>query len=124
MKRDLDLIREILLKIEERPTDIPPQGVTIEGYSQEDITYNTFLLHDAGYIKAIVSKTMAGNSIYPSQLTWEGHEFLDEARNKTVWEKAKKVVEKAGTTSLSIFRPILTRVAASEIEQVLNSLNG
>lgn len=124
MKRDLDLIRKILLEIESWPAGIHNQGVVIEGYSHEDITHNAMLLHDAGYIEAIVSRTTTGNSIYPRKLTWEGYEFLDEARDKTVWKKAKKATEQVGTTSLAIFRTILTRVASSELEQVLNRLNG
>lgn len=83
MKRDLDLVRSILPEIESWPHNIHDQSIAIEGYSHEDVTYNAFLLHDAGYIEAIVSKAMAGNSIYPTQLTWNGHEFLDEARDKT-----------------------------------------
>jgi hypothetical protein len=124
MKRNLDLVRSILLEIESWPADTHGKGVEIEGYSHEEVTYNAFLLHDAGYIDAIVSKTMGGNSIYPTQLTWNGHEFLDEARDKTTWEKAKSVVTKVGQSSFSVLRPVLVRLGAAEAEKVLNHLIG
>ena len=122
MKRDLDLVRSILLEIENHDSALPNQDFRIEGYSPEEVTYNALLLHEAGYIKGIISKSQYGNSIYPSQLTWKGHEFLDEARDKTVWKKAKEVANKSGSTSLSIFKTILTRVAASQVDQAFTAL--
>lgn len=122
MKRDLDLVRSILLEIESWPADLQLKGVEIEGYSHEDVTHNAMLLYDAGYIEAVISKSLNGNSIYPKQLTWKGCEFLDEARDKTIWKKAKSVAGEAGVSSLTIFRTILTRVAASQVDNVLSGL--
>ncbi|MEO0519408.1 MAG: DUF2513 domain-containing protein [Cyanobacteria bacterium P01_A01_bin.116] len=120
MKRDLDLVRDILIEIESWSANIQLKGVEIKGYSHDDVTYNAMLLYDAGYIDAVISKTMAGDSIYPKSLTWKGCEFLDEARDKTVWKKAKSVAEEAGASSLTIFRTILSKVAASRVDDVLS----
>lgn len=124
MKRDLDLVRKILLDIESWPDASRPREVELEGHSRGDINYHASLLHEAKYIDAIVSKTSLGDSILPIHLTWNGHEFLDEARDKTIWEKAKRVTKKAGSTSVSVLRPILVRLGASEAEQVLHHLIG
>lgn len=125
MTRDLDLIRKILLEIESWPPGVSAKTVTIEDYDSSAVNYHAILLHEVGYIEGMTfGDPLRGKVINPTRLTWNGHEFLDEARNKTVWNKAKKVAEEVGTTSLSIFRTILTRVASSELEQVLNSLNG
>ncbi|MFK8184487.1 MAG: DUF2513 domain-containing protein [Phormidesmis sp.] len=125
MIRDLDLIRKILLEVESWPPNVSARNVDVEGYSAPAITYHALLLHEAGYIKgAVFGDPLYGKVINPTQLTWDGHEFLDEARDKTVWEKAKKVAAKAGASSFSIFRPILTKVAAAEVERALSNWNG
>ena len=33
---------------------------------------------------------------YPINLTWEGHEFLDAARDESIWEKALGKLNKKG----------------------------
>ena len=124
MKRDLDLVRKILLEIESWPDASQARRVDIKGYSQGAINYHASLLYESKYIEASVRKSQAGDTIFPIHLTWGGHEFLDEARDTTIWEKAKTVAEKAGASSLAVFRPILVKVAASEAERALNSFIG
>ena len=52
MKRDMDLIREILLKIEDYPGSDMGDIPKIEGYSEAEIYYHVWLLYDAGLIEA------------------------------------------------------------------------
>jgi hypothetical protein len=54
MKRDMDLIREILFKIEDAPeaTGIGWVDVNIEGRSHEQISYHVVLLAEAGLVEA------------------------------------------------------------------------
>jgi hypothetical protein len=41
-------------------------------------------------------------------LTWQGHEFLDAARNDTIWRKATgKLVAVTGGTSLEVLKELL-----------------
>ncbi|MEM6452838.1 MAG: DUF2513 domain-containing protein [Cyanobacteria bacterium P01_D01_bin.105] len=124
MKRDLDLLRKILLEIESWSDASQARRVDIEGYSQGAINYHAYLLYEAKYIEASVLKSQAGDTIVPIHLTGSGHEFLDEARDTTIWGKAKMVAEKAGASSLAVFRPILVKVAASEAERALNAWIG
>ncbi len=84
MKRNEDLIREILLIIEKYPfdegddwiniwTDLRVHGSKkIDEYTNKEISYNIMLLDEAGLIKGIeISK----NVWMPIRLTWAGHEF-------------------------------------------------
>lgn len=99
MKRDLKLIRELLLIIESK-------GDSFNQLSQEDIPYNDDshkyseqsvykhieLLNDAGFIKAKI--TILNDGRYASPLiggiTWQGYEFLETIRNENNFDKIKK----------------------------------
>jgi Hypothetical protein (DUF2513) len=78
MKRDLDLIRQILLKLEaDEPCNL------VEGVDEFTITKHLGLLLEAGLIKGIAHETDQ-SSVYwvdVDRLTWSGHDFLDSARN-------------------------------------------
>ena len=47
MKRSMDLIREILLHIEENQNDVNPLDVRIKSYSDYEITYHLNILKEA-----------------------------------------------------------------------------
>ena len=51
MKRDMDLCRKILIEIESWPTTLGPRPVEIDGYTDEQIGYNAWLLAQEGLIK-------------------------------------------------------------------------
>ena len=50
MKRDMELCRKILFKIEEDTSGRPISDLKIEGYSAEDINYNCKLLYQEGFV--------------------------------------------------------------------------
>ena len=91
MKRDLDLIKEILLEIDTSPI----MNLSIKGYDQVLVDYHIHLLDQAGLIDAEIARVGA-NEIYDPiilEITWNGHEFLDAARNETVWRKGKELIK-------------------------------
>jgi hypothetical protein len=110
MKRDLDLIRRLVLAVEDLPTGTVLEGIEIDGYSPEQIGYHSYLVVDAGLAKGVDVQTMSDTS--PNwqilQLTSEGHDFADAARNETTWNKAKGIVtEKGGGVTLEIVKQVL-----------------
>jgi hypothetical protein len=108
MKRDMDLIREILLKVEELPYDGGFHDVSIEGHTDDEISYHVLLLKEAGFIEAADLSTLGGVCWKPMRLTYSGHEFLDAARSDTVWEKAKTaVVQSTGVLTLEGLKAML-----------------
>lgn len=112
MKRDMELVRKILLTIEEEtPNDFG--GITrIEGYEDFVAGYHAKLLKDAGYIEGAISEHSDGITWIATGLTWKGHEFLDQARNESVWTKTKAIVsEKGGNASVEVMQALLTKVA-------------
>ena len=114
MKRDMDLWRKLLLEVEASDTYSVPFAVEIEGYSQPQIWYHTMQLHEAGLLEAVKSPATYGDSgteeeWYAKTLTPAGHDFLDAARNPTLWERGKTIAqEQAGVLTLEALKISLT----------------
>jgi hypothetical protein len=97
MKRDMDLIRKILLAIEAHPFygkwNVP---LDFGDFPEELVDYHLKLLSEANLIEAKVrigSKRWVING-----LTWAGHEFLDASRDDSRWESVKRLLlEKTGS---------------------------
>jgi Hypothetical protein (DUF2513) len=117
MQRDMDLVRQILLEVEQHP-GVPPPILRIEGYSQEQIGHHVFLMWDAGLLRAIESTTTRGNLLpeaSPLWITWNGHEFLEKAREPSRWVKAKTILNRIGSWSFDILKDVLTDLAKKQI---------
>ncbi len=101
MKRDMDLIRGILQKLESCDD---PYGLDelpdIEGYKPEQVSYHVKLLWDAGLLTAepLDEAGVAYTDFMNLNLTWTGQDFLAVAGNETLWRKAKEKVIKPGTS--------------------------
>ncbi|HVN76941.1 MAG TPA: DUF2513 domain-containing protein [Thermoanaerobaculaceae bacterium] len=109
MKRDLDLIRKIVLAIEEAPTGFAPT-LSFDGYTQAQIGYHAWLLIDAGYATGADMTNMGseGPEAMLRSLTWAGHEFADAARDDSRWNKALGMVkEKTGTVTIDLLKQLL-----------------
>ena len=118
MRRDMELIRQLLLTIELGTGDRQLQAgdIIVEGRSRNEILGHVALLEDAGLISCgesfgILSDT-GPDDRFIDGLTWEGHEFLDVARSDTVWARAKSNLAKiGGPASLAIFKEALSQAA-------------
>ena len=117
MKRDIDLVRAILLSIE-NGEDANGHGfiyLNIPGRSQEEVSYHVGLLYEAGLVDAVNLSTLNSYEWQPRKLTWRGHEFLDSARDENSWEQAKKELKKIGNFSFEVLKSVLTALAARNI---------
>ena len=101
MKRDMDLVRKILIKIEKDwgyeylESSISNREIKIEGYSDSAVHYHLRIMVEAGLITCIFpegdSHTLSTYIKYPPEIiTWEGQEFLETIRKERTWEKLKK----------------------------------
>jgi len=89
MKRDFELVRLILLEFEAR--DAKGQNpIAPEGYSNEEIRYHVEILVEAGFVGADDISRLGITR--PTQLTWQGHEFLDSIRDSSQWGKIKTIL--------------------------------
>ncbi len=112
MKRDMELIRLLLLEVE---GDDKPD---LSGYTEEQQVYHMALLVEAELVKGAVVEDEAGKpcSAQAIRLTWKGHEFLDAARNPSVWERVwKKVKSDGASLPLPIIQDMLISVLKKQV---------
>jgi hypothetical protein len=116
MKRDIHLVRKIMMEIEANSDGVSIAQTQIENYSREQIQYHLALLSEAGYILARNASSGSELRFMPVRLTWEGHEFLDNARNDTVWNKTlHDIGEITESVALPLLRELLTAALRSQI---------
>lgn len=109
MKRDLELIRKMVLAVEDHPAGYAPE-MKFEGYTEEQVGYHAFLLVDAEM--AVGNDYTSVGSESPEwhilHLTWKGHEFAEAARDDTRWKKAMGIVqEKGGSVTVAVLTQLL-----------------
>ncbi|MBD2364736.1 DUF2513 domain-containing protein [Anabaena minutissima FACHB-250] len=118
MKRDINLIRKIILNIESSQYGFVNNNFQIEGYTREQIAYHCYLLIQGGLAEGITTTSVQSSSpaAVIRNLTWEGHEFADAARNDSIWHQVSKVIKEKGE---SIAFPIITQLLISEMKKNL-----
>ena len=105
MKRDMDLIRTILLEVEKLPLSGANSELEIPGHTPEEVTYHIMLCQEAGLLDAVDASSFDGTYWIPTRLTYQGHEFLDAARADTIWNQAKtSVLKTTGTLTLEALK--------------------
>jgi hypothetical protein len=116
MKRDMELIRQILQSAEalDFVDDEPYERYWAKTPSE---AYQIALMKDAGLVDAEIDTTNGipyGASII--RLTWSGHDFLDSSRDSKIWKLAKEHVIKPGASwSFSILLEWLKQEARNRI---------
>jgi len=112
MKRDLDLVRQLMLQIEALPAAPPVQ------YRMSEIEDPVLLAHlemliEAGLVNGRISRSQGarGDVISVSGLSWQGHEWIDMVRSQSLWNEVKSAVLDAG----GVLTFDLTRAMAAKI---------
>ena len=129
MKRNMDLVRCILLQVEEAENYIDIEHLfkkrdEVKGceYTDQEIIYHVELLitHNFldGDIRRDINKTITDSTI--RGLTWEGQDFLDSVREEKVWRKVRSVVaDSVGSTTFDVIKQTGSMVAINLIKQGL-----
>ena len=108
MKRDMDLVRKILMKLENAHYNMSDIDLKIEGYNREEVSYHIMLLSEAGLIEARNNSSYSKSEWRPIRLTWEGHEFVEASRDEDRWIKAKQIIkERGGGVAFEVVKMIL-----------------
>lgn len=116
MKRDMDLIRKLVLALE--ATDGYAGPLAIEGYTPEQIGHHAYLMVEAGLARGGEDGcTESGLPVYDlSYLTWAGHDFADAARDDRFWNSAMQTVrDKAGTVTFNVLTQLLSSLAKAAL---------
>lgn len=112
MKRDLGLVRELLLHLEAVPMEmygaetISPDDprISVEGYDENQIAYHLSLLQERGLVEVPDAQPMLGITF--TRLSWEGHDFLDSVRDPEIWKKTKGGAEAVGSWTFEIVKEL------------------
>lgn len=117
MKRDMELIRRLLLAIEVEDNPSGPAALEVEGYGRDEVDYHLVLLLDAGLIEGTRTATRnRPNLVRVRRLTWAGHEFLDAARAQGVWAEARRRVRRTiETVSMQTLGELLRQIAEEQL---------
>lgn len=108
-KRDMDLIRSLLLEIEDgrRAFVVVSEEIAAAIGADEEsalsadeahkLEYHLTLLDEAGF----VTFDRTGSHWLVNHLTWQGQEFLAPIRDPEVWRRTKQGASKAGSAGLA-----------------------
>jgi len=117
MRRDMELVRAILLAVEE--FDEPPLSwidIEVAGQEPEVISYHLEIMDEGGLIEAKDLSSDDGYEWKPLRLTWAGHEFLANARDEGIWSTTKKLAgEGLKSISFGIFQELLAAVVRQHL---------
>ena len=122
MKRDIDLVRHILLFIEQHEHGTAPRDMAIDGYTEEQIGYHVHLMGQAGLLKVadVTSFSSTSPEAIPISMLWDGHDFLDAARSETIWNRAK---QKLGSNLTSVPFAVLKALLVDYVKESIGLRN-
>jgi hypothetical protein len=113
MKRDMDLVRKILMVCADHDHGCAPHDLAIEDYSGEQIGYHVYLMMQARLVKGV--DISGGGDESPqaelASVTWDGHEFLEASRDEGIWSKAKQASGLTGGMVLDVLKSVLIGLA-------------
>ncbi len=101
MKKDWEIIRAILIRLED--SDTPNTVINAKDfseYSEQEVAYNMRLLNEEEFIEANILESKSGsgliNTALARRLKNKGHELLEIIRNDSVWSKTKNKFKSSG----------------------------
>jgi hypothetical protein len=130
MKLDMDLLREILIYVEENATRVHSDlhDIQIEGWTGEEVAYHVVLAAGDDLIKASIDKlpddedpVIVHTNYSVHRLTMRGHDFLGAVREQSNWEAVKAGTRKMGAVTVGAaveFTKAFVRAKISEITGV------
>lgn len=125
MKLKHECVRDVLLTSEEETglNDILQnediyEAPRLKKYEEEDVIYTIKKLKEVNYINAKVLVHADGNMASMKNLTYEGHLFLDNIRDESIWNKAK---EQAKKISSGVSISVISGIALSILENQYKS---
>jgi len=124
MKREMDLVRELLLHFEgksEAP-GVHAADVRIDGYTEAQVVLHLNVMAEAGLLvcEPIRSSTNPERIIrtFVFDLSWRGHEYLDTIRDPKIWKSTKATLGRVGNWSFGLAVDVAKALAISEARKL------
>ncbi|MFJ4393162.1 DUF2513 domain-containing protein [Pseudomonas soli] len=118
----MELLRAIMLRIEEEHTD-PKQllsyenfetELVIDGFTPAEVEYHFHLLVNNGMFE--IPRSSGGMYILRG-LTTKGHDFVDSVRDETIWKLTKGGIEKAGGVTVDMIVTLAKGFIRKQLEK-------
>ena len=120
MKRDMDLVRDLLLQIQEFDQGYGGD-IEIEAGDHEPqvVAEHLRLLLEARLIEgdAVLDDEYAFDHILPTRLTWSEHDFLETVRDPEIWKKTKEGALPARGFTLDLLQDLAKGFIKKQIEE-------
>lgn len=131
MKLNPDCVRDILMEIEEKADGIhcfcfaSSSGIVgsetpnnlADKYSRDEVIYHMVQCNESGFFVQMKRTVIGTYKI--SCLSPKGHQFLNDIRSNTNWEKVKKGFISAGVFSIKSLVEIAQNIAVNYITSKL-----
>lgn len=116
MKRDMDLVRRIAFLLEDLRPGEQLAYDKVDDYDHEVVKYHFAIMKENGLIEGTDYVGATRVVDFALRLTWTGHEFLEAARNDTVWKKAKDtLLQRAGGLVFEVLKVLLLETAKAAV---------
>lgn len=126
MKLNPNCIRDVMLTIEDKPItkryNCMQLCSILPNYSEEDIYYTCIKLHEGGYLHLDIigtNKYMLPKISTIGDLTFSGHQFLENIRNDSTWNKVLAMAKSVGSFSMPTLSAIAVKIVQMKIEGLL-----
>lgn len=114
MKRDLELLRHILMTIESsQKARIFIEDLITPEYNAKAVSYHICLLIDNNYIVATPRKVLGCpyTQFIINRMTNLGHDYLDSIRDDTIWKQTQEQISKvASSVSLDVIKTVAGKI--------------
>ena len=117
MKRNMDLVRQILLALEAYEDPAGMANVEIEGRQPAEVNSHLTIMVEAGLIYGQEQTFEAVDDtvwMYV-RLTWRGHEFVNAARDDKRWNEVTGQLAAVGGGTLPITVELLNRSVRRDV---------
>ena len=124
MKRDMDVVRKIVLAVHEAP--LGSSTSQVDGVDAKVFAAHAQLLMEAGLVQAALLGADKNNPQAPMKripesaiiyrLTWSGQDFADAIRDETLWNRVRsKVIKPAGSWTFGVLLDVLKSEIVTQI---------
>lgn len=114
MRFDPELMRNILLDAEGIPAGQAVGGFNYEDRDQAEVNRHTQILIDEDFLEGMWQGDHQNFPAYfrVTDLTYRGHQFLENARSDTRWTRALSSIRESGKSmSIAVIEAVLVKIA-------------
>lgn len=122
MRLSPDCMRDVLLVAEDH---VPLNGSLSMGnllsllpsYSKDELTYTCLKLNEGNLLNILKMDSDNGTSVANiSDITYEGHQFLENIRNQSTWETVKQKLSLLGSSSVPVIMSVASQLMIEKIK--------